>query len=189
MSAATLEICDARIAQLERSLRNMRWGLVGLLLLVIAFILVWYGVGGIVQKQVRVHRVLVVDDAGATRVRIGQDHKNTHRQSRASGVILYDSAGHERGGMGTMANGRVVFGLDAPSSPAGKAVDRVGMMVDGKGHVMFMALDALGAPFVLMKGGDNGGALQVTGMSPDGKKLQVRTLGVNGDKQSTEGGE
>lgn len=189
MSAATLEICAARIARLERSLRNIRWGLAGLLLLVIAFMLVWYGVGGIVQKQVRVHRVVVVDDVGATRVRIGQDHQDTHRQSRASGVILYDSAGHERGGMSTMANGRVAFGLDAPSSPAGKAVDRVGMMVDGKGHVMFMALDAQGTPFLLMKGGDNGGAVQVTGMSADGKQLQVRTLGVNGDTQSTEADE
>lgn len=189
MSAATLEICDARIAQLERSLRNMRWGLAGLLLLLIAFILVWYGVGGIVQKQVRVHRVLVVDAAGATRVRIGQDHKDTHRQSRASGVILYDSNGHERGGMATMANGRVAFGLDAPHVPAGEASDRIGMMVDGKGHVMFMAADGKGAPFVLMKAGDNGGTLQVTGMSADGKQLQVRTLGVDGDTHSSENGE
>lgn len=189
MSTATLEVCEARIAQLERSLRNMRWGLAGLLLLLIAFVLVWYGVGGIVQRQVRVHRVLVVDDAGATRVRIGQDQKNTGRQSRASGVILYDSTGHERGGMGTMANGRVAFGLDAPNVPAGQVSDRVGMMVDGKGHVMFMAADGKGAPFMLMRASDHGGLVQVTGMSPDGKQLQVRTLGVDGDTHSTEDAE
>lgn len=38
----------------------------------------------------------------------------------------------------------------------------------------------------MAKGGDKGGTLQVSEVTPDGKHLQVRTLGVSGDKQSTE---
>ncbi len=41
-------------------------------------------------------------------------------------------------------------------------------------------------PVVMAKGGEQGGNLQVSELTPDGKHLAVRTLGVSGDKQSTE---
>ena len=186
MNSANPEVLEVRLVQLERSLRLTRWGMAGLLLLMVLLFLAWYGVGGIVQREIRVHRIYSVDDAGVVRVRIGEDPAGIHRLSRVAGVALYDSTGLERGGMATMANGRVVVGLDAPSTPPGTARDRVGLMVDGKGHTMFMLLDAQGAPVVMAKGADKGGSLQVSEVSPDGKHLQVRTLGVNGDKQSTE---
>ena len=187
MNTTSPEDIEARLVRLERSLRRTRWGLFGLLLLVVAFFLAWYGVGGIVQHEVRAHRIVAVDDAGAVRVHLGQDARNTGRSSLAAGVILYDSTGHERGGMGTMANGRVAFGLDAPYVAAGQVSDRVGMMVDEKGHSMFMFMDGQGATVVQIKSGDKGGALQVSEVAPDGKHLQVRTLGVNGDTQATLG--
>ncbi|MEO7050851.1 MAG: hypothetical protein ABI128_04225 [Rhodanobacter sp.] len=189
MNTTSPEDIEARMARLERSLQRTRWGLFGLLLLVVAFFFAWYGVTGIVQHQVRAHRIVAVDDAGAMRVRIGQDAKDTGRSSRAAGVILYDSTGHERGGMGTMANGRVAFGLDAPNVAAGQVSDRLGMMVDEKGHSLFMLMDGQGAPVVQVKSGDKGGALQVSEVAPDGQHLQVRTLGVKGDTQSTVGGD
>lgn len=187
MNSVASEAVEVRLARLERSLRRARWSMVGLLLLVVALFLAWYGVGGITQREIRVHRIYAVDDAGTVRVRIGEDPAGGHRMSRASGVVVYDATGLERGGMATMDNGRVVIGLDAPSTPKGTARDRVGMMVDGKGHTMFMLLDAQAVPVVMARGGDKGGTLQVSELSPDGKQLQVRTLGVNGDKQSTEG--
>lgn len=186
MNSVPSEAVEVRLARLERSLRRARWGMVGLLLLVVAMFLTWYGVGGIVQREIRVHRIYAVDDAGTVRVRIGQDPPGGHRASPASGVIVYDETGLERGGMGTMANGRVAMGLDASSTPKGTARDRVGLMVDGKGNTMFMLLDAQGAPVVMAKGADKGGTLQVLEATPDGKQLQVRTLGVRGDTQSTE---
>lgn len=187
MNSVASEALEVRLARLERSLRRARWGLFGLLLLMVAMFLAWYGVGGIVQREIRVHRIYAVDDSGTVRVRIGEDQAGVNRMSRAAGVIVYDSSGLERGGMGTMANGRVAMGLDAPSSPKGTPRDRVGLMVDGKGNTMFMLLDAQGAPVVMAKGADKGGSLQVSEVAPDGKHLQVRTLAVSGDKQSTEG--
>jgi hypothetical protein len=186
MNSASPEVLEVRLARLERSLRRARWGMLGLLLLVVALFLAWYGVGGIVQREIRVHRIYAVDDAGVVRVRIGEDPAGGHRLSRVAGVTLYDDTGLERGGMVSMANGRVAVGLDAPSTPPGTDRDRVGLMVDGKGNTMFMLLDAKAVPVVMAKGGDKGGTLQVSEMTPDGKQLQVRTLGVNGDKQSTE---
>ncbi|MEW9571340.1 hypothetical protein ABQJ54_06230 [Rhodanobacter sp. Si-c] len=186
MDSAASEDLEVRLARLERSLRRARWGMVGLLLLVVVLFLAWYGVGGIVQREIRVHRIYAVDDAGVVRVRIGQDPAGGHRMSPVSGVVLYDSTGLERGGMATMANGRVAVGLDAPGTPKGTARDRVGLMVDGKGNTMFMLLDARGAPVMLAKGGAKGGALQVSEVTPDGKHLQVRTLGANGDTRSTQ---
>lgn len=186
MNSASTEVLEVRLARLERSLRRARWGMLGLLLLLVALFLAWYGVGGIVQREIRVHRIYAVDDAGVVRVRIGQDPADAHRMSRAAGVIVYDTTGLERGGMGTMDNGRVAIGLDSPSTPKGTARDRVGLMVDGKGNTMFMLLDAKAVPVVMARGGEQGGTLQVSALTPDGKQLQVRTLGVNGDQQSTE---
>ena len=180
------EVLVDRVVRLERALRRTRWGMFVLLLLLVALFFVWYGVGGIVQREIRVHRIYSVDDAGTVRVRIGQDRPGVHRMSPVSGVTLYDSTGLERGGMATMANGRVAMGLDAPSTPAGTARDRVGLMVDGKGQTMFMLLDAQAVPVVMAKGGESGGTLQVSALAPDGKHLQVRTLGAQGDTQSVQ---
>ena len=183
---------EVRVVRLERALRRTHWSMFVLLLLLAAMFLVWYGVGGIVQREVRAHRIYAVDNADTVRVRIGQDPPGIDRMSPVSGVVLYDPSGLERGGMATMANGRVAMGLDAPilaNVPKDVARDRVGLMVDGKGHTMFMLLDSQGTPVVVAKGGDKGGTLQISGMAADGKHLQVRTLGVDGDTQSTVDGD
>lgn len=188
MDSTSRAVYENRIERLERSLRRTQWTVLGLSVAVISVGLAWYGVGGITQRQVTANRVVVVDDTGAVRVRLGQDKQDTKRASRAAGVVLYDKTGHERGGMATMDNGRVAFGLDAPDVPDGKESDRVGMMVDAKGHVMFAVADNQGTPVVLMKSADAGGTLQVMAATPDQKKVDVRTLGVKGDTQSTMGG-
>src|SRR6185312_5231368 len=95
MNSASPEVLEVRLARIERSLRRARWGMLGLLLLVVALFLAWYGVGGIVQREIRVHRIYAVDDAGVVRVRIGQDPAGGHRMSRAAGVIVYDTTGLE----------------------------------------------------------------------------------------------
>lgn len=179
---------EDRIIRLERSLRRTQWSVLGLLAVVILLGMAWYGIGGIVQKQVVAKRIVAVDEVGAMRVRIGQDPKDTGRQSRAAGVILYDSAGKERGGMATMANGGVAFGLDAGNIPPGQVSDRLGMMVDANGNAMFMLADPHGGPAVMVRGGSTGGSMQIMQASPDQKHMQVRTLDVKGDTQSSQGG-
>jgi hypothetical protein len=190
MTSVSPESVEVRLIQLERSLRRTRWGMVGLLLLVVVMFLAWYGVGGIVQREIRVHRIYAVDDTGTVRVRIGEDPAGGNRLSRIAGMVVYDTTGLERGGMGTMANGSVAVGLDAQHSAKDVPRDRIGLMVDGKGNTMFLLMDGQGAPIVTAKGAAaNGGVLQVSEATPDGKQLQIRTLGVHGDTQSTENGD
>ena len=188
MTPTTSPLQEGRIIRLEHSLRRTQWSVLGLLVVVVLLGMAWYGVGGIVQKQVVAKRIVAVDDVGAIRVRIGQDFKDTGRQSRAAGVVLYDSSGNERGGMMTMANGRVGFGLDAPNVPPGQVSDRLGMMVDGKGKAMFMLADPDGGPALMLRAGNAGGSIQIMQASSDQKQIQVRTLDAKGDAQSSEGG-
>ncbi|QNK01399.1 hypothetical protein [Dyella telluris] len=190
MTSVSPEAVDVRLTQLERSLRRTRWGMVGLLVLVVAMFLAWYGVGGITQREIRAHRIYAVDDTGTVRVRVGEDPPGGNRKSRVAGLVVYDTTGIERGGLATMANGSVALGLDAQHSEKGVPRDRMGMMVDGKGGTMFILEDGQGSPIVMAKGAAaSGGSLQVSEATPDGKQLQVRTLGVHGDTQSTESGE
>jgi hypothetical protein len=169
-------------------MRRTQWSLLGLLVVVVLLGMAWYGIGGIAQKQVVAKRIVAVDDAGAIRVRVGQDPKDTGRQSPGSGITLYDSTGKERVGMMTMDNGAVGFGLDAANIPPGQVSDRLGMMVDTKGNAMFMLADPSGGPAVMMRGVIAGGNMQIMQMSPDQKQRQVRTLDVKGETQSSQGG-
>ena len=59
-------------------------------------------------------------------------------------------------------------------------------MVDGKGNTLFMLPDAQFMSAVMVKGADKRGTLPGSGLTPDGKRLQVHTLGMDGDTQSTE---
>jgi hypothetical protein len=187
MTAAILTIQDDRIIRLKRSLRRTQWSLLALLVVVVLLGMAWYGIGGIVQRQDVAKRIVAVDDASAIRVRVGENPKDTGRQSRGAGITLYDRAGKERGGMMTMDNGGVGFGLDAANIPPGQVSDRLGMMVDGKGNAMFMLADPGGGPAVMLRAGNAGGSMQIMQMSADQKQIQVRTLDVKGDTQSSQG--
>ncbi len=187
MTEVTSPAHEDRISRLERSLRRTQWSVSGLLVVTVLLGLAWYGIGGIVQKQVLARRIVAVDDSGAVRVRIGEDAKDTGRQSRGAGITLYDSTGKERGGMMTMDNGGVAFGLDAADIPPGQVSDRLGMMVDAKGNAMLMLADPNGGPAVMLRGGTAGGSMQIMQMSPDQKHVQMRTLDVKGDAPSSQG--
>ncbi len=186
MSATNVAAQEDRLRRLERSLRRTQWGVLGLLAVIILLGMAWYGIGGIVQKEVRAKRFMAVDDAGIVRVRVGQDSKDTGRQSPGSGITLYDSTTKERGGMMTMENGAVAFGMDAANIPPGQVSDRLGMMVDAKGNAVLMLADPSGGSAVMMRGASTGGSVQIMQTSPDQKKMQVRTLDVNGDTQSSQ---
>jgi hypothetical protein len=64
--------------------------------------------------ELKVTRLVVVDDDGKTRVVIGQDPKDLQRISRATGITLFDKSGAERGGFSTMEDGSVILGMARP---------------------------------------------------------------------------
>lgn len=178
MDASPARDQDSRIASLERSLRRMRWVTVVLGMGVVTLGLLWYGVGGIARQQIVAHRITLVDASGHPRVVLKQDAGDTHRKSRAAGLFVFDRTGHERGGMGTTVSGNVILGLDAPYGLVPGPRDRVGMMVDSKGHSLFFTGDNHGQPVVVVRARDAGGSVEVMEPSADGKGTHLQTLGT-----------
>lgn len=72
-----------------------------------------------VMNTLRVHRLIVVDDNGVDRVLLGAPvpdpviNGKTHaRRSPASGILLFDRDGQERGGFNTFEDGSVALAID-----------------------------------------------------------------------------
>ena len=177
----------SRIAELEARLRRMKTifsigALAGLGILV---------VGMADEKkpppqEITVKKITVVDDVGRKRIVLGQDPKNTQRKSRSAGVTIYDDKGSERGGFGTMADGSVVFAMDAPAGVGAPMRDRLGLVVGSNGSAHIMLIDnETRAVAKLQSDGKGGGGVQVFKWDMDKKKIHVKTFTYDGEKTET----
>jgi len=107
-----------RVAALESRLRVVLFINAAVILAMIALVVSSCRTAGAVQPQPRVltvSEINVVDPRGVVRVRLGGDlpdavvnGKRVPRGQKASGVLLYDDTGQERGGYITFAPGRQV---------------------------------------------------------------------------------
>lgn len=184
---AIASVIEQRITLLERSLRRTRFATVaaGLgLAASVGFATAWHPAG--VSDEVRTRRLVVVDDEGRTRVVAGQDPKDTQRRSRAAGLTIHDNHGTERGGFGTMEDGSVVFGMDAPAGVGDPMPDRIGLVVypDGSAHVMLLD-NQTRAVAKLQSDGDGGGGVQVFKWDMEAGRIHVRTVTYDGDRRET----
>jgi hypothetical protein len=119
---------EARILRLENQNRRLRWGVI-LALLVIplaAFTLPTVGNGspgsgsGTIDS-LRVRELVVVDEAGTVRARLGGELPDAVIEGRrvvrgdvAAGLLLFDKTGVERGGYVTFAeSGNIALTLDS----------------------------------------------------------------------------
>ncbi len=115
--------CEARY----RRLRVFMWGVTFGFLLILAFVLTGWA---LLQRRLahpsdtlRVKEVVVVDDHGVERARLGGNlpdpvinGKTMPRGQQAAGLLLYDDTGRERGGYITFSpNGVVALTLDTRS--------------------------------------------------------------------------
>jgi hypothetical protein len=180
---ASAPTVDGRIDRLERSLRRLQ-------LLTVALTLGLVGVLGTrfaprpdqPTPELRARRLVIVDDAGQTRLSLGQDAAITQRVSRATGLILYDTNGNERGGFGTMADGSVVLGMDAPVGIGASMRDRIGLKVMPNGSAYVMLIDnQTRAVAKLHSDGAGGGGVQVFKWDTNAKRVHIRTLVFDGD--------
>lgn len=94
-----------------------------------------------ISDEVRTRHLVVVDEQNRPRITIGEDPANTQRRSRAATIVLLDTTGVERGGFGTMADGSVGLGLDAPEGVGSPMRDRIGMTVGPDGAASIMLID------------------------------------------------
>lgn len=77
------------------------------------------------RKDVTATGMVFLDEKGHDRFALGEmmpASPGFHRIGSAYGLNIYDSEGHERGGMGFLSNGstvnRAVIALDRPSTPS-----------------------------------------------------------------------
>ena len=170
----------ARLEGLETSVRRLRLlaGAFGLALA--GFIFTGFAAGP--ASEVRARRLVIVDHSGTIRASIGEDAPGGDRISRAAGLILYDTKGHERGGFSTMADGSVVIGLDAPVGVGAPMRDRIGLKVmpDGSAHVMLID-NQTRAVAKLQSDGAGGGGVQVFKWDMPAQQVHIRTVVFDGD--------
>lgn len=97
-----------------------------------------------IVPEIRTHKLTVVDSEGRTRVQIAEDPADHNRNARAAGLTIYDITGHERGGIGTMADGSAAVALDAPHGVGHKMRDRAGIKVGPDGSAMIVTISNAG---------------------------------------------
>ena len=136
-------------ANLQRSLRRTQFALAGTVLVLVASVVWQFFRRPVVFDEVRTHRLVLLDDHDVKRVEMGQD-ATSWRRSRSAGMWVFDSTGHERGGISTFEDGSVAMALDAPHGVGEQPADRLGLRVDRNG-----------ATTVLLTGNDTGGVVRL----------------------------
>jgi hypothetical protein len=178
---------EARLTRVEASLARTRVVASSLAVALASIVVTGFTqLSATVSEEVRTRRLVVVDDKGVVRVKIGQDPVNSQRRSRAAGITIHDSTGAERGGMGTFDDLSVVIALDAPRGVGHPMPDRVAMRVDPNGASHVMLLDnQTRAVAKLHSDGGGGGGVQVFKWDMAAKQVHVKTLTYDGERRHT----
>ena len=139
-----------------------------------------------VAEEIRTLRLVVVDDAGVTRVVIGQDPVDTQRRSRAAGITIHDRHGNERGGMSTFDDDSVVLALDAPVGVGSPMRDRVAMSVYPNGAADVMVIDnQTRAVAKLASDAEGNGGPMLFKWDMEAMQVHVKTLTFDGERVET----
>ena len=173
-----------RLSNLERQLRRTQYvALVGLASAAVLSLSAFASrshAPGVVRT-----RALIIEDAqGRERVVLGApvpDPKEGRRRSASTGLVINDSAGIERFGVGLADDGSMTMGLDAPpSSSSGDNRERITLTAGHTGGSELRFLDResrVRAHIALFN--DNTVALFFTDYQPG--KTTVHRVGASGD--------
>lgn len=174
---------EDRVLKLERSIARTRFAAITFGLGLVVLLAGAFDTSqGRTVDEIRTHRLVIVDDAGTTRLLLAQDPTNTQRNSRAAGLFVFDDQGNERGGLSTMADGSVVLSLDAPVGIGAPMRDRIGLKVEPDGAAYVMLIDnQTRAVAKLHSDGVGAGGVQVFKWDMSGEQVHIRTLTFDGD--------
>ncbi len=94
-------------------------------------------------EVLRTRALIVVDENGIERVVIGAPIPEPpgRRIASSTGLVINDSAGAERFGVGLLGNGNLVMGFDAPPRPGDRSNrERINIAVNtaGRGEIRFL---------------------------------------------------
>lgn len=131
-----------RVILLERRIRRLTGSLLVLgIIVVTAATAAWYGPAQ--SDVIRTKALIVVDEKGVERVVIGAPVPEPagRRVAPTTGLVINDSAGAERFGVGLLGNGNLVMGFDAPPRSNDRANrERITIAVNsaGRGEIRFL---------------------------------------------------
>ena len=136
-------------------------------------------------REIKTTRLVVVDDEGKPRVIIGQDPKGSGRISRSAGITLHDKTGAERGGFGTMDDGSVVLGMDAPVGIGSPMRDRIGLKVYRTGAAsIWLINNQTGIPVRLITEKTGSGGLEFLDYDLKARKVIIKRIDFNGESKT-----
>ena len=96
-------------------------------------------------EVLRVRGLIVEDELGRERIFIGApvpDGKDGRRSSPSVGVVINDTAGYERFGLGLKASGSMSMGFDAPPGAGDdRNRERINVIADARGGATIRMLD------------------------------------------------
>jgi hypothetical protein len=126
-----------RIESLERRVRSGRLISAALVVGILGLSLPSWRSNAQDPRIVRVRTLIVEDEQGRDRVVLGApvpDLKGGRRISPSVGLVINDSDGLERFGLGLQSNGRMVMGFDAPPGTGDpRNRERINIVADASG--------------------------------------------------------
>ena len=144
MNEANIGVLVRRVESLERRVRGGRRVSVALGALLAMVSLGGWIAGPRSQEVIRARTLIIEDAQGRDRVVLGAPVPSalgTTRISPSTGMVINDTAGHERFGLGLMENGRMGMGFDAaPGNGDPRNPERLNLGVDpdGNGYVRYL---------------------------------------------------
>lgn len=145
MTETEIGVLARRVESLERTVRRGRLVSAGLAAVLVAVALGGWVAGPRTQEVVRARTVIIEDARGRDRVVLGApvpDALGTRRIASAMGMVINDSAGHERFGLGLMEEtGVMTMGFDAApgdGDPRNRERLNMGVDEDGMGYVRYL---------------------------------------------------
>jgi hypothetical protein len=141
--------CEAnlvhRVDRLEREVRRTRrwlWSVLGVATL--SGVTAWR-VPDVAPQIIRARALIIEDEKGRDRIVMGSpvpDPKEGKRISPSTGLVINDTAGFERFGLGLRANGSVGMGFDAPPGQGDdRNRERINIVADERGGALIRMLD------------------------------------------------
>jgi hypothetical protein len=129
--------------------------------------------------------LVIEDDKGRNRIILGSPVPNPiegQRSSSESGMIINDTAGFERFGLGLQSNGRFVLGLDAPVNKGDNTNrERITLVADenGSAYIRFLNRRTLAVGLLQL---DDSDLFSLKFVQMDSNKIKIRQYAFKGEK-------
>jgi hypothetical protein len=179
---------DSRLKSVERQLRATQVACLALGAALVALLLIGSSTDG--HDEVRTEALVIVDEQDRERIVIGSpvpDPSGGKRISLTTGIVINDTTGYERFGLGLQQTGRMIMGFDAPPGTGeGGNPERINIVAnnDGTAFIRFLDQNSL-LKSRLFLNDENNVLLEFLEITPD--SVRRRQIGFEGSEMVRQG--